>query len=99
MVAFDPAEVRAKAPGELRAESARQAPTAAITLGGHVSLGDYHYDRFGTPTNADLVGRVADLVETLGRPVATPEQPRDPENRTRPKLSTSREVVAARSSM
>lgn len=51
----------------------------AITLGGHVSigLGDHHYDRFGTPTNAELVGRVAEMAETLGRPVATPEQARE----------------------
>ena len=51
----------------------------ATTLGGHVSLGlgDYHYDRFGTPTNADLVGRMADLAETFGRPVANPEQTRE----------------------
>jgi 3-keto-5-aminohexanoate cleavage enzyme len=51
----------------------------AITLGGHVSigLGDHHYDRFGTPTNADLVRRVAEMAETLGRPVATPGQTRE----------------------
>jgi uncharacterized protein (DUF849 family) len=34
-------------------------------------------DRFGTPTNADLVGRMADLAETFGRPVANPEQTRE----------------------
>ncbi len=49
-------------------------PVAAwsITLGGHVAigLGDYPYTRFGTPTNAELVGRVAQLATTLGRPVA-----------------------------
>lgn len=51
----------------------------AISLGGHVSigLGDHHYGRFGTPTNAELVRRVAGLAETLGRPVATPEQTRE----------------------
>ena len=50
-------------------------PVAAwsITLGGHVAigLGDYHYPRLGTPTNAELVERVAKLADTLGRPVAT----------------------------
>lgn len=51
---------------------------AAITGGGHVSigLGDHPYSRFGTPTNADLVTRVAAMAETLGRPVATPAQAR-----------------------
>ena len=40
----------------------------AIPLGGQVSidLGDHHYNRFGTPTNADLVRRVA------GRDPGTP---------------------------
>lgn len=48
----------------------------AIMRGGHVSigLGDYHYDRFGKPTNADLIARVAELARTLGRPIATAEQ-------------------------
>jgi 3-keto-5-aminohexanoate cleavage enzyme len=51
----------------------------AITLGGHVSigLGDHHYARFGTPTNADLVRRVAEMAGTLGRPVASPGQTRE----------------------
>ena len=40
---------------------------------GSLGLGDYYYDRFGTPTNADLVGLMADLAETFGRPVADPE--------------------------
>jgi uncharacterized protein (DUF849 family) len=50
----------------------------AIPLGGQVSigLGDHHYNRFGTPTNADLVRRVAGPAETLGRSVATSEQTR-----------------------
>ena len=45
----------------------------AITLGGHVAigLGDFPYTRFGSPTNAELVTRVADLAHTLGRPVAS----------------------------
>ncbi len=51
----------------------------AVPLGGHVSigLGDHHYDRFGAPTNAELVRRVADLARALGRPIATPEQARE----------------------
>lgn len=51
----------------------------SIALGGHVALGlgDYGYPRFGTPTNADLVRRVAALAETIGRPVATPAQTRE----------------------
>lgn len=50
----------------------------AIPLGGHVAigLGDFPYTRFGTPTNADLVRRVAGLAETLGRPVAKPHDVR-----------------------
>lgn len=45
----------------------------AITLGGHVSigLGDDPYQRLAYPTNAELVRRVAQLAETIGRPVAT----------------------------
>ena len=51
----------------------------AITQGGHVSigLGDYDYSRFGKPRNSDLVGMVADMARTLGRPVATPDQARE----------------------
>jgi 3-keto-5-aminohexanoate cleavage enzyme len=51
----------------------------AITQGGHVSigLGDYPYSRFGKPRNSDLVGMVADMARTLGRPVATPDQARE----------------------
>jgi uncharacterized protein (DUF849 family) len=50
----------------------------AIPLGGHVAigLGDHPHDRFGTPHHGDLVGRVAQLAETLGRPVSTPAQAR-----------------------
>lgn len=51
----------------------------AITLGGHVAigLGDYAYERFGQPNNGELVRRVAELAETLGRPVANPEETRE----------------------
>lgn len=50
----------------------------AISQGGHVSigLGDYHYNELGTPTNADLVARVADIARSLGREVATPSEAR-----------------------
>jgi uncharacterized protein (DUF849 family) len=50
----------------------------AISQGGHVSigLGDYHYNELGTPTNAELVARVADIARSLGRPLATPAQAR-----------------------
>lgn len=50
----------------------------AIVRGGHVSigLGDDPYDRFGQPTNADLVRRVAAVAEAVGRPMATPAQAR-----------------------
>jgi uncharacterized protein (DUF849 family) len=50
----------------------------AISQGGHVSigLGDYHYNELGTPTNAQLVARVADIARSLGREVATPSEAR-----------------------
>jgi uncharacterized protein (DUF849 family) len=50
----------------------------AITLGGHVSigLGDWHYKRLGSPGHGELVHRLAAMAESLGRPVATPEQTR-----------------------
>ena len=50
----------------------------AIAQGGHVSigLGDYHYTELGTPTNAELVARVADIARSLGREVATPQEAR-----------------------
>lgn len=51
----------------------------AITMGGHVSigLGDHPYSRFGKPRNSDLVKMVADMSQTLGRPVATPSEARE----------------------
>lgn len=51
----------------------------AISMGGHVGigLGDHHYARFGTPSNGDLVSKIIDIAETLGRPVATPLQARE----------------------
>jgi uncharacterized protein (DUF849 family) len=51
----------------------------AIELGGHVSigLGDWPYPQLGSPTNAEIVALVADLVERAGRPVATPQDARE----------------------
>jgi uncharacterized protein (DUF849 family) len=51
----------------------------AITLGGHVSigLGDDPYQRLGRPSNADLVRRMVQIAETVGRPVATTAQARE----------------------
>lgn len=51
----------------------------AISLGGHVSigLGDDPYKRLGLPTNSELVRRVAQMAETIGRPVATVAQARE----------------------
>jgi 3-keto-5-aminohexanoate cleavage enzyme len=49
-----------------------------ITGGGHISigLGDYPYTELGQPTNADLIGHVADRARALGREVATPDEVR-----------------------
>lgn len=46
----------------------------AITLGGHVGigLGDYAYTRFGTPDNGEVVEKVVQMAQTLGREIATP---------------------------
>lgn len=50
--------------------------SAIIAQGGHISigLGDYTYHELGTPTNADLVRRIAEIARELGREVATPEE-------------------------
>ena len=52
---------------------------AAIEMGGHVAvgLGDYTYPELGTPTNGDVVRRVADLARAMGREVATPAETRE----------------------
>jgi len=49
---------------------------AVIAQGGHVSigLGDYTYNELGTPTNAEIVRRVAQIARELGREVATPQE-------------------------
>ena len=55
--------------------------TMGILTGGHVRVGledNVYYDRGElADSNAQLVERVATVAETLGRPVATPEQARD----------------------
>jgi 3-keto-5-aminohexanoate cleavage enzyme len=49
-----------------------------ITAGGHIAigLGDHHYDEIGCPSNAELIARVADRAQSLGRDVATPDETR-----------------------
>ena len=49
-----------------------------IKEGGHISigLGDYPYCEFGQPTNADLIARVVEQAESLGREVATVDDTR-----------------------
>jgi uncharacterized protein (DUF849 family) len=49
-----------------------------ILAGGHISigLGDYAYTQLGTPTNADLIARVAEQAKFLGRDVATLDETR-----------------------
>ncbi len=49
-----------------------------ITAGGHLSigLGDWPYVEQNAPTNAELIGQVADMARRLGREVATPQETR-----------------------
>jgi len=49
-----------------------------ILAGGHIAIGigDYHYAEYGSPTNAELVYRVAKQAQALGREVATLEETR-----------------------
>src|SRR5215470_1260760 len=51
---------------------------AALERGGHIAigLGDYHYQEMETPTNAQLISRVARMAREMGRQVATPEETR-----------------------
>jgi 3-keto-5-aminohexanoate cleavage enzyme len=51
---------------------------AAMERGGHISigLGDYPYRELEFPTNARLVGRVAQLARDMGREIATPAEAR-----------------------
>lgn len=49
-----------------------------IREGGHIQIGigDYHYTEVGAPTNAELVGQIAEAARRLGREVATPGEAR-----------------------
>jgi 3-keto-5-aminohexanoate cleavage enzyme len=51
---------------------------AALERGGHIALGlgDYPYSELGTPRNADLVERIAQMARETGREVATPSEAR-----------------------
>lgn len=51
----------------------------AIALGGHVAVGvaDYPYPELGYPTNAQLVGYVAEMARYMGREVATAAEARE----------------------
>jgi 3-keto-5-aminohexanoate cleavage enzyme len=53
--------------------------TAAIELGGHISigLGDYPYRELGEPTNAEVVAEVVRMVRAVGREPATPDDVRE----------------------
>ena len=50
----------------------------AIANGGHVAigLGDHAYPELGYPTNAQLVGRMVDMAESMGREIATAAEAR-----------------------
>lgn len=52
---------------------------AIATLGGHISigLGDYPYAELGTPTNAEVIRRVAAIARDCGREIATPAETRE----------------------
>ena len=52
---------------------------AAIERGGDVAIGlhDYAYPELGVLTNAELVGRVADMAKSMGREIATAAETRD----------------------
>jgi len=51
---------------------------AALEGGGHIAigLGDYPYTELGTPRNADLVERIAQMAREIGRGIASPAQAR-----------------------
>ncbi len=51
---------------------------ATIERGGHIAigLGDYPYLELGTPRNADLVERIAQIGHEMGRETATPTETR-----------------------
>jgi len=49
-----------------------------IRAGGHISIGtgDYPYQELGCPTNAELIARVVEIAQKLGREPATVEEAR-----------------------
>lgn len=49
-----------------------------LRAGGHISIGtgDFAYTDYGTPTNAELVSRVVEIAQRLGREPATVEETR-----------------------
>ena len=51
----------------------------AMERGGHVApgIGDYAYTKIGSPSNAELVRRFADMSLAMGREIATPEETRE----------------------
>jgi 3-keto-5-aminohexanoate cleavage enzyme len=51
---------------------------ATLERGGHIAigLGDYPYSELGTPRNADLVERIAQMARETGRAIATPSEAR-----------------------
>lgn len=51
---------------------------ATLERGGHIAigLGDYPYSEIGTPRNAELVERVAEMARQIGREIATPAETR-----------------------
>jgi 3-keto-5-aminohexanoate cleavage enzyme len=52
--------------------------SAALERGGHIAigLGDYPYPELGTPRNADLVERIAQIAREMGREIASPSEAR-----------------------
>jgi len=50
----------------------------ALERGGHIAigLGDYPYGELGTPRNADLVERIAQMAHEIGREIASPPEAR-----------------------
>ena len=51
----------------------------ALERGGHIAigLGDYPYPELGTPRNADLVERIAQMAREVGREIASPSEARE----------------------
>ena len=51
---------------------------ATLERGGHIAigLGDYAYPEIGTPRNAELVERIAEMARQIGREIATPSEAR-----------------------